>query len=83
MQKKVYVTMTDKFLSGWGKAEGKINKLIIICDDYTQAQTIKHNAQKRREMKFINICVNKPNYNKKRFLESWKTYDELGEIWKQ
>jgi hypothetical protein len=21
-----YVTMTDKFMSGWGKADGKINK---------------------------------------------------------
>ena len=25
----VYVTMTDKFMSGWGEAEGKINKYVI------------------------------------------------------
>lgn len=38
---KIYVSMTDKFLSGWGLASHKIDKLVIICDDFEQAETIK------------------------------------------
>ena len=29
---KYYVTATDIFLSGWGKAKDKINKVVIECD---------------------------------------------------
>lgn len=73
--------MTDKFMSGWGMATGKTNKFIIICDNWEQAQTIERNANKRSEMKYVNICINKPRY-KANVLESWKTFDELGQIWK-
>ena len=27
-----YVSMTDKFFSNWGKARGRINKLVIECE---------------------------------------------------
>ena len=30
--RKYYVTMTDKFMSGWGEAAGKVNKLVIECE---------------------------------------------------
>ena len=79
---KFYVTMTDKFMSGWGLAEGKTNKLIIECENWEQAQTIERNAQKRSEMKYINICANKPRY-RSNVRESWKTFEELGDIWKR
>lgn len=81
-QSKIYVTMTDKFMSGWGMAANKTNKLIIVCDTWQQAETIERNANKRSEMKYINICSNKPRYGAN-VLESWKTFDELGEIWKR
>ena len=29
-----YVTMTDKFMSGWGKARGKINKLVFSLSQW-------------------------------------------------
>ena len=80
---KYYVTMTDKFMSGWGMAENKINKMIVVCDTMKQAQTIERNAKKRSEMKYINICFKKPNYNKERYLESIKYYNDLGVIWKE
>ena len=35
-----YVTMTDKFMSGWGYAAGKTNKLIIECADIAQAMQV-------------------------------------------
>lgn len=77
-----YVTMTDKFMSGWGMAKGKTNKFIVVCESYLDAETIQRNAEKRSEMKYVNITRNKPRYGKN-VLESWKTFDELGEIWKK
>jgi len=64
MNKKYYVTMTDKSMSGWGMAEGKINKYIVTCDNYEEAEIVRDNATKRKEMKYINICSKKPSYNK-------------------
>ena len=81
MKAKYYVTMTDKFMSGWGMAEGKINKLIIACENYKQAETIERNAKKRSEMKYVAIRNTKPSYPK-HILPSWKTFDDLGDIWK-
>ena len=78
----IYVTMTDKFMSGWGMAERKTNKFIVVCDSWKDAETIERNAKKRSEMKYINICMKKPRYGKN-VLESWRTFEQLGEIWKQ
>lgn len=63
MQQKYYVTMTDKFMSGWGMADHKTNKLVIECDSYEEAVIVHNNALSRSEMKFVNICMNKPYYN--------------------
>ena len=57
---KYYVTMTDRFMSGWGMAKGKTNKLIIECDTHEQAEIIKRNALRRSEMRFVNVCSNRP-----------------------
>lgn len=78
---KYYVTMTDKFMSGWGVAEGKKNKLIIQCDTWQQAEQIERAARDRSEMRYINICTKKPRYGSN-VVESWKTWDDLGPIWK-
>lgn len=80
--KKYYVTMTDTFLSGWGRAEGKTNKLVIGCDSYEEAEKIKRNAELRSEMKYVNITTTKPHY-KHHILTSYKEYSDLGEIWKK
>lgn len=77
-----YVTMTDKFMSGWGMAKGKTNKLIIECETLQQAETIQRNAEQRGEMRRVNIRSTKPRYGAGVY-ESWKTYDELGEVWKK
>ena len=57
-----YVTMTDKFMSGWGAAAGKINKLVIECETYDQAEQIERAAKTRREMKRVGIRTSKPYY---------------------
>jgi len=74
--KKVYVTMTDKFMSGWGKAQGKINKLVFECDNFKQAEIVAENAEKRGDMKYINININKPYYNDRTHYTQLKTIDD-------
>jgi hypothetical protein len=76
-----YVTMTDRFMSGWGDARGKINKLVIECDTYAQAGQIERAARQRSEMRRINIRATRPYYGA-HVLTSWKTYAELGGSWK-
>ena len=67
-----YVTITDTFLSGWGCAENKINKLVLECETLADARIVKQNAELRSDMKFINIVKTKPSYNKTRYLTSFK-----------
>tara|TARA_R110000751_G_scaffold239285_1_gene340010 strand:+ start:361 stop:621 length:261 start_codon:yes stop_codon:yes gene_type:complete len=78
---KYYVVMTDKFMSGWGISENKINKYIIVCDNFSNAEIIKKSAKKRSEMKYINIHTKKPYYNKNHYLISLVKFNELGSIW--
>ena len=74
----VYVTMTDKFMSGWGMAKGKINKLVIECENSVQAEKIADYARRNRdEMKYINIRYSKPYYNSNKYLTSWKKYSNM------
>lgn len=77
-----YVTMTDTFMSGWGLAEGKTNKLIIECETYEEALTIEHNARNRPEMKYVSISSKRPRYGRNVF-PSWSTYNDMGSIWKK
>jgi len=77
-----YVTMTDKFMSGWGMADNKTNKLIFECDSYSQARIVADNASKRSEMKYINICSNRPYYNKDRYYAQTKTIEDYGTWYK-
>ena len=83
---KYWVSMTDKFMSCWGLAENKINKLVIECDSYDIAECVKEYAETRSEMKYINICENKPYYNSNNYevnmhdkndYSSWFKYAKL------
>ena len=78
MRTKYYVTMTDKFMSGWGPARNLINKLIFECDSYEQAQIVADNAAARSDQKYINIVSTKPYYSAKRYLAQYKTAQEYG-----
>ena len=68
--------MTDDFMSGWGQALHRVNKLIVECDSWEQAEAIEKHAKTRPEMKYINICITKPTYSS-RTLASWKNYNEM------
>jgi hypothetical protein len=80
---KFYVSMTDTFMSGWGLAKGKINKYLVVCDTWEEAEIIQKNALLRPEMKFVNITLRKPNYSRKRYIVSMVNFWELGQVWKE
>lgn len=82
-QPKFYVSMTDKFMSGWGKAEGKTNKYVVGVNSYEQAKTIQRNAKRRPEMKYINISSRKPHYNRRHYKVSLTHWNKMGDIWKK
>ena len=75
-----WVTMTDTFMSRWGYARDKINKLVIECPTYEEAAIVALNAQDRSEMRYINICGRKPYYNAQRYHVSYHTLNEC-ETW--
>lgn len=62
----VYVTTTDTFMSDWGHAEGKINKLIFFCDSMEQAEIVADNARCRDDQKQVQIHHKPPNYLRKK-----------------
>ena len=72
-----WLTMTDTFMSGWGLANNKINKLVIECPDYGTALKGKIHALARPEMKYVNINENKPYYNKDHYYTSYRHYSEM------
>jgi hypothetical protein len=71
-ERKYYVSMTDKFMSGWGEAKAKINKLVFVCESYEEAIIVRDNARNRTDQIYINICGNKPYYNKERYYTQFK-----------
>ena len=71
-----YVTMTDRFMTGWGEAKDKINKLVFVCHRYKEAKIVEDNAQNRTDMKYINISTKKPYYNHQRYLVQYKTNED-------
>jgi len=72
-KQKYYVSMTDEFLSGWGMAKDKINKLVLECNGYQEALTVASNARHRSEMRDIEILNIKPIYDESKILTSWHT----------
>ena len=68
-----YVTTTDRFMSGWGPAKGKLNKLVFCCTSYQQAQTVAANARARSDQKNVNIRSTRPSYNKGGYYVQWFT----------
>ena len=67
-----YVTMTDRYMSGWGESKGRINKLVFVCHEYKEAMVVEDNARNRLDMKCINVRSTKPYYNKDRYYTQFK-----------
>lgn len=67
-----YVAMTDTFMSGWGLAQNKINRLVFECETYEDAIIVYHNAKERSEQTDINIRETKPHYNEEKYYTQFK-----------
>jgi hypothetical protein len=50
-----YVTMRNKFMSGWGLANGKSNYLLFRCETEEEAEIVANNAANRSDMHKIKI----------------------------
>lgn len=78
MDKKIYVTMTDTFLSGWGGASGRISKFVIICDNRVQAEKAAEKFRGYREMKYVSIRYSRPNYPVNKYRTDFRNFDDVG-----
>lgn len=74
-----FVTMTDTMLSGWGMAENKISKRVILCKTFREAQIIVsglNNCKNRNGMRYINIAYKFPKYSEKRYTVSVDEFEK-------
>lgn len=79
---KYYVTATDKFMSGWGMAEGKINKLVFLCDNLEEANIVVANCESRSDFKNVSMRSTKPSYGS-RYYTQFKDKDEYPNFYKR
>lgn len=75
-QEKHWVTMTDRFMSGWGHSEDKINKLILSCDSHAEALIVAENAENRSDMEDIEILNSEPSYLDDKFFVNYHGKDQ-------
>lgn len=74
---KIYVCMTGKAMSGWGRALNKKNRLAIEMDSYDDALKLAHWVHLNHpEMKYISVSKHRP---KARFglLLQFKTREDM------
>lgn len=69
-----FVTMSDKFLSGWGCAEGKIAKRVIICKSHGDAEMLRDRIvfNTRAYMKNVNVTPRFPYYTPSRYTVTYE-----------
>lgn len=65
--KKIYVWATDKFLSGWGPAEGKIHKQIAVCENWHEANAMLDGFGNDSSYKAVNWSYKKPYFPPSRY----------------
>lgn len=80
MKNKMYVTMTDTFMSGWGMSKGLTNRLAFVCDSAEEAQVVAENARARSDMKNVRICTTPPRQRLGQYLQ-FKTNNENYSRW--
>ena len=55
----ILVTATDRFMSGWGLAEGGNSKCAWACDSPEKADKVFDWVSNRGDMKYVNIHYNR------------------------
>lgn len=61
----LFLRMQDKFLTGWGCADGKKSLLIFKCENLEELNIVKENAKNRTDMiKIYQVSKIYKYYNK-------------------
>ncbi len=77
MDKKYYVSCTDKFFSGWGQAEGQISKFVVVCDNLSDANKVLSGMRQDPYLKSARLGHSKPRFRPEaRYHVEFKTYEE-------
>ena len=71
----IYVSTTDRFMSGWGRAEGLINRLIFLCETSEDAEAVFNNATARDDQKHITCSSLPPKMFHKNWRETGADYE--------
>lgn len=77
----MFVWMTDKFMSGWGGACGRVAKYVIECDNLVQAEAIAKAAEARSEMRSVNYGAKCPYFSESRYQVTQRNVRELSGPW--
>lgn len=72
------VVATDKVLSGWGRAESRIHKQIIVCRDFEQTRRVMTNLRRDGSFTYINWFGHGhiPYYRPSRYTMSYHHADD-------
>lgn len=76
---KYFVSCTDKFMSGWGLASGKIAKRVIICNNRAQAfEMIDRLSRPKNGMKRVNYSVGlrPPYYTPSKYIVTFDLFTD-------
>lgn len=74
-----YITCIDTFMSGWGRAEGKSNKIIFVCKNKDQAYAVESNCEYRDEIKYVRWIEHKPAISPNQYTQL--ITDEIYQNW--
>lgn len=70
MEKTIYVWATDKFLSGWGHAEGKIHKQVAECPNWDEANRMLRGFEADSSYKYVNWGYRIPSWPASRYTKT-------------
>ena len=74
-----FVVMRDQFMSGWGRADGLVNWMVVGCHSLEQAEAIELAAKDRDEMQHVSITD--IVRHRSRRLYTYKQFGELSGNW--
>lgn len=79
-QSTVCVVFTDKFLSGWGDAEGKTHKQIYICENRIDAVVLAERLSNLKYgARYVKICYGVPRYSTNRYSVSCRKFNKAAD----
>ena len=81
IKSKYYIHMTVRNESGGYTTQGKLNKLIVMCDTRDQAVQIYHEAWRILEPASISLCHGWPHFNPGYYDVTEVHYDDFVVDW--